>query len=85
MSILLQAFSVVIDHGASVPGHGREVLDGINYIDKIFIFQLISTMPLIGAKGCDTQMFVHTVTRTSYVIFPDNFKTNCLMWHAKME
>ena len=59
--------SVIIDSGMISPGHGIEVLDGINAIGKRFIFQLMSTMQLTGAKSYDTQMVMHTETCTSDV------------------
>ena len=31
-----QAFSVIIDRGFSAPGNGREVVDGLNDIEKGF-------------------------------------------------
>ena len=31
LSILLKHFNKNIDRGISVPGHGREVVDGLNY------------------------------------------------------
>ena len=43
-----QNFYVIIEHGISVSGHGRVVLDGINAIYKRFIFQLMSTVQLTG-------------------------------------
>ena len=46
--MLSQEFSVIIDHGVSVPGHVREVLDGLNSTVKRFIFQLMSTAKLAG-------------------------------------
>ena len=54
MSILSQAFYVIIDHGISATGYGRELLDGLNAIEKMFFFQLISTVQLPGAKSHDT-------------------------------
>ena len=68
MSMLSQAFSVIIDHGISAPGHGREVVDSLNAIEKVFLFQLISTVQLPVEKGYDAQMVIHTGTRTSSVI-----------------
>ena len=52
--MLSQAFSVIIDRGISAPVHGREVIDGLNSIDKRFLIQFISTVQLMGAKGYDT-------------------------------
>ena len=37
MSILLQAFSVIIDHGTSSQGHGLEVVDDLNAIELFSI------------------------------------------------
>ena len=64
MSMFSQAFSIIIYHGISSLGHGREVLDGINTIYKMVLFQLISTVQMTVAKGYDTYMIMHTVTRT---------------------
>ena len=85
MSILLQAFSVIIYRGISATGHGREVIDGPNSNYKSFLFQLMSTVQLSVSKGCGTQMVMHTGPRTSDVSFSDNLKITCLMRHANME
>ena len=58
MSILSQAFSVIIDRGISAPRHRIEVFDEL---------QLIPTVQLPGAKGYHTQVIMHTGTHTSYV------------------
>ena len=73
MSMLSQSFSVIIDRGISAPGHVREVVDGLNAIDKRFLFQLISIVQLPGAQGYDTQMVMHTGTRTYDVSFSSEF------------
>ena len=52
--MLSQAFSVIIDCGISAPVHVRDLVYGINDIDRIFLFQLMSTMQLPGAKSYDT-------------------------------
>ena len=58
MSMLSQAFSVIIDRGISAPRHRIEVFDEL---------QLIPTVQLPGAKGYYTQVIMHTGTRTSYI------------------
>ena len=60
-------FYFIIERGISAPVPGREVVDGLNVIDKSFIFQLMQTMQLPGVKMYDTQMVMHTITRTSNV------------------
>ena len=67
MQILSHVFYVIIDRGIITPRHCREVLDGLNAIDKTFLFQLMSTMKLKGENIYDTQMVMHTGTRTSDV------------------
>ena len=67
MSMLSQLCIVIIDHGISATGFVREVLDRLNTIDKRFILQLISTVQILGEKGYDTQIVIHTVNCTSDV------------------
>ena len=50
LSILSQAFSVIIDCIMSAPGHGIEVVDGLNAIDKRFSLQLMSSVQIAYAK-----------------------------------
>ena len=39
MSVMSQCYSVIIYHGISAPGNGKEVVDGLNSIDKRYIYQ----------------------------------------------
>ena len=48
MSVMLQCYSVIIDLGISAPGHGKEVVDGINSIYKHYMYQLMTTVQLPG-------------------------------------
>ena len=73
MSMLSQDFYVIIDRGISSPGHGREVVDGLNTIEKRFLFQLMPTVQLPVTKGYGTQMVMHTETRTSNVSLANVF------------
>ena len=65
--MFLQTFYIIIDSGISSPGHVRELVDVLITIDKSFIFQLMSNVQLLGKKGYDTQMVMHTGIRTSGV------------------
>ena len=49
--MLSKYFYVIIDHGISEPGHGIEVVDGLNATATSFLFQLITTVKFMGAKG----------------------------------
>ena len=48
MSVMSQFYSIIIDQGISVPGHGKEVVDGLNVIEKRYIYQLMSNVQLTG-------------------------------------
>ena len=67
--MLSQALSViiVIDHGIIVQGHGREILDGLNAIDKKFLLQWMSTVQLPGENIYDINMVMITGTCASNV------------------
>ena len=54
ISMLSQAFYVIIYRGISAPVCGREVLYLINSINKSFLFKLISTVQVTGTKVYDT-------------------------------
>ena len=55
-----QCYSIIIDLGISAPGHEKEVVYGINAIDKRYIYQLISTFQLPGSNIFDSDMQMHT-------------------------
>ena len=73
MPILSQDFSIIIDRGISATGHVRELVYGLNAIEKRFLFKLISTVKLTGAKGYDTQVVMHTATCTSDISLASEF------------
>ena len=50
MSVMAQCYSVIIDNVIIVPGHGKEVADGLNAIGKRYIYQLMSNVQLPGFK-----------------------------------
>ena len=51
MSVMPECYSIIIDQGISAPGHGKEVVYGLNDIDKHYIYQLISNVQLPGSKN----------------------------------
>ena len=50
---MLQCYSIIIDRGISAPGQGKDAFDGINDIDKCYIFKLMSNFQLLGSKTFD--------------------------------
>ena len=57
-----QCYSIVTDQGISAPGHGKEVVYGLNAVDKCYIYQLMSIVPLPGSNMVDSHMQMHTGT-----------------------
>ena len=39
MKVLSQDHSFIIDQGIIAPGHGKEVVDGLNSIEKRYMYQ----------------------------------------------
>ena len=67
MSVFSQCYSIIINRGISAPGRGKEVVDGLNYIDKRYIYQLISNVQLPGSKIFETQILMHSSVQKHYV------------------
>ena len=44
MSVMSQCYSVTIYQGISAPGHGKYVVYGLNAVDKIYIYKLMSNI-----------------------------------------
>ena len=74
MSVISQTYSLIIDRGISAPGHGKEVADGINAIDKRYIYQLMSKVQLPGSIRFDSQIKIQTGTEKKDVSLSQEFK-----------
>ena len=62
MSVMSQNYSIIIDRGISAPGHGKEVVDGLNAVDKRYIYQFMPKVQLLGSVRFDSQIKIHTGT-----------------------
>ena len=67
-------YSIIIDRGISAPGHGKEVVDGLNDVDKRYIYHLMSKVQLPGSIRFDSQIKMHTGTENKYVSLAKEFK-----------
>ena len=52
----------------SESGHGKEVVDGLNAIDKRYMYQLMSTVQLPGSKIFYSQILMHSCTQNNYIV-----------------
>ena len=67
MSVFPQCHSIIIDQGISEPGHGKEVVDGLNAIGKCYIYQLMFNVQLPGSKTFYSQILMHSCTENNDV------------------
>ena len=69
-----QCYSIIIDRGISAPGHGKEVVDGLNTVDKIYIYQLMSTVQLPGSNRFYSHIPMHNRNQKDYVSLAKEFQ-----------
>ena len=62
MSVVSQRHSIIIDWGISETGHGKDLVDGLNDIDKQYMYQLMSNFQLPGSRIFDSQIIMHSCT-----------------------
>ena len=74
MSVMSQTYSIIIDRGISAPGHGKEVVDVINAVDKRYIYQLMSKVQLPGSIRFDSQIKIYAGTEKKDVSLAREFK-----------
>ena len=83
MSVMSQTCSIIIDRGISAPGHGKEVVDGLNDVDKRYIYQLMSKVQLPGSVRFDSQIKIHTGTENKDVSLAHEFKNHLEKEHRQ--
>ena len=66
--------SIIIYRGISAPGHGKEVVDGLNDVDKRYIDQLMSTVKLPVSIRFGSQIQMHTCTKKYDVSLAKKFQ-----------
>ena len=52
-SVISQTYSVIVDWVISAPGHGKEGVDGLNAVDKRYIYKFMSKVQLPGSVRFD--------------------------------
>ena len=74
MSVMSQCYSDINDRGISSPGHGKEVVYGLNAIDKRYIYQMISNVQLTGSKLFYSKILMHSCTQKNDVSLAKEFQ-----------
>ena len=59
MPVLSQSHSIIIYRGISAPGHGKELVDGPNDIDKRYMYKLLSNVQLTVSITFDSQIIMN--------------------------
>ena len=83
MSVISWCYSIKIDRGISAPGHGKEVVDGLNAVDKRYIYQLIYTVQLPGSNIFHSYMKTHTGNQNNDVSLAKEFQHYLKKEHRK--
>ena len=81
MSYMSQCYTVIIDWGICAPGHRNQVEDGLNAIDKRYIYQLISNVQLSGSNIFDSQLQMHTGNQNKDVSLSKEFQQHLKKEH----
>ena len=78
-----QCYSIIIDQGISAPGHSKEVVDGINAIDKRYMDKLMSNGQVLGSNILYSQILMHSCTQKNDVSLAKTFQKYLSMEHCK--
>ena len=68
LSILAHGYNIIIYHIVVAPGHGREVVYGLNATGKWLFSMLTITMQITGTSFYESQMTMHTSTANIDII-----------------
>ena len=74
MSFMSQFYSVIIYRCISAPLYVKEVLDGLNAVGDLFIYQLMYNFQLPGSNRFDSQIKMHTGNQNYGVSLPKTFQ-----------
>ena len=76
MSVLSQRHSIIFDRGISAPGHGKEVVDDLNVIDKRYIYKLMSNVQLPVSRTFDSQILMYSCAPKNDVSMAKEYRTH---------
>ena len=62
--------------GISAPGHGKEVVDGLNSVHKRYIYQFMSKVQLPGSIIFDSKIKKNTGTENKDISLAQKFNDN---------
>ena len=77
----MQCYSVIIDQGKSAPGNRKEVVYGLNVIDKRYVYIFMSNVQLPGSNIFYSQMQIHTGNQNNDVSLSKELKKHLTKEH----
>ena len=80
---MYQCYSVIIDCGISAIGHVKEVVNGLNAIDKCYIYQIMYNFQLHGSEKIDSQILMLSSTQNNYASLDKEFHKHMSKDHQK--
>ena len=85
ISVISQCYSVIIDWFISAYGHGKEVVDELNAVDKlyIYIYQLMFNVQIPVSNRFGLQIQIHTINQNNYVSLVKIFQHHLTKEHCK--
>ena len=83
MLVISQTYFIIIDCDISAPQHWKEVVDGLNDVDKRCIYQFMSKVQPPGSVRFDSQIKMHTGTENKDVSLAKEFKDHLEVEHRK--
>ena len=85
MSFLSQRHSIIFYRVIISPGHGKEVFDGLNVIDKRYMYQSMSNIQLPGSKRIYSQILTHSCTPKLMSVWINDSKNICIRMIINMD
>ena len=83
MSVMYQCNYIIIDRGISAPGNDKEVVQGLNAVDKRYIYKLMSNVQLPGSKIFDSQMKINTGNQKEDLSLAKEFQHHMTKEHSQ--
>ena len=67
-------YSIIIDRVIGVPGHGKNVVDGINAYDKKFLMKKMCMIEMPEADNFNKRIAAHCMLENFHYSFPEECK-----------
>ena len=83
MSVIYECYSIIIDQCISAPGNFKEVVYGLNAVDKGYKYQLMSDFKLTVSNRFDPQMQIHTSNQNNDISLAKEFQHHMKKEHRK--